>query len=213
MLSISYDLRTFSAAGERLASGVLEGTRAAVIDVAGDAAVAMALATPPGSRGVQGESALARGRSAIARDVLRVAVPISSPKPPVETVATVMRRYRRNGRTPRLSRRIVVSRADFESYLARTAPMVGYTAGGFEAAAHALGKSLPGWIEDRNGPGSVSIRTGGDLVEVEFSNDVPWFSSLTGMPAMMRSATEAQREPLETALVEVLRRSAAASGF
>lgn len=213
MISITYDLRPFSAAGERLAGEVLAGSRAAVIDVAGDAAVAMALATPPGSRSIQGASALARGRSAIARDVLRVALPISSPTPPVETVAAVMRRYRRNGRTQRLSRRIVVSRADFESYLAKMAPMVGYTAGGFEAAARALGKSLPGWIEDRNGPGSVSIRTGTDLVEVEFRNEVPWFSSLSGMPAMMRAASDAQREPLASALVEVLRRAASRAGF
>lgn len=205
------DFTRFDAASDAFLSGLISEGAETLKRHAGQTALEMALATPPGSLGVQGSAAHQRGRLSVLANVLRVVVPVSGVVG-AEPVEAVVRRHWRRGRMSRPAKRVVVSRADLAAYLQKTYPKVGYTAGGFEAAAQALGASLPGWIEDRNGPGSVSVSVTDSRVEIQFSNDVPWLGDLNvaGRYAQIMKEAEA---PLLGALAEVVALSARSAGF
>ncbi len=210
MLSVS--TADFERRGARFVAGLLRGGESLLREVMGAAAVEAASVTPPGSASVQGAGALERGKQAVTSNELSVGAPVRGAKSASSTAA-VVRSHRSGGRTRRRARRIVVSRADFESYLADKHRAVGYTAGGWSAGADLLGAGLPGWMEDVSGPGSVSIQSSGDLVEVRVTNEVPWISELSGMAERLATVMTHAEEGLTARLSEMLDQQANAAGF
>lgn len=193
----------FDAGRDKLLSGLVQSSESVLRDEVGETALEMALETPPFS--------LDRGKGAVTANVLRVAKPVSRIQG-AEPVEQVVKRHWRNGRTVRAGRRVLVSRADFESYLAKTFPKVGYTAGGFEAAASLGGETLPDWIADRNGPGSVEIRVSSSRVEIAFRNEVPWFGNL-GVNDRMEQILKGREAALANRLRSMMAKEANAAGF
>jgi len=196
----------------RFCSGLMAASEAVLTDVMGEAVLDVAMATPPGDASVQGESALERGKNAVTGDVFSVVVPVAGATK-TESVAAAMGMYRSGGRVRRPPRPIVVSEADFESYLAGAHRSVGYTAGGWSESARKLGKSLPSWMEDVPGPGSITIRRSGGMVSIEVRNQVPWIGSLSGMAETVATAQAKSRETLRARLREAILHQASASGF
>lgn len=205
MLSLEIDFRPFLAGGERFVADLTASSDQILRSVAGAAVVKMAEVTAPGSWGVKGRSAFMLGEQTLKADAYSAVHPIPgaiSPQP-VESIIRGMRG--RDGRVRKPAKRIVVSSSDFAQYLRTALPRVGYTAGGFKAAADALGRFLPGWMTDVPGPGSIVFTTGGDVVAIEIRNEVPWFATMDyaqGRAENVLKEYEAPlREYLERALV------------
>ncbi|MFK5923276.1 MAG: hypothetical protein QM496_13950 [Verrucomicrobiota bacterium] len=198
--------------GELLLSGFARGSESVLGEVMSEASLQAALVTPPGSPSVQGNSALERGKRAVTANVLSVVRPIRGAVSTVST-AGVVRAHRRGGRTRRRTRRLVVSAADFESYIADKHRAVGYTAGGWAAGVALGSSSLPDWMNDASGPGSVTVRVAGDLVVIEVKNEVSWISDLAGMAERLATVMTGAEEGLTSRLIDMLDQQARATGF
>lgn len=206
MFALEIDPRAYVAAGDRFVSDLAASSESILRAVAGAAVVEMAHSTPPGNGlSVRGASALAMGESTLKADAYSLMIPIPGAQSP-EPVGQIVTRHRGpNGRVVRPAKKIIVSMGDFQAYLRKALPRVGYTAGGWNAAATALGRDLPPWMTDHPGPGSISIQFGGDVFSIEIRNEVPWFG------IMSRNA-EAALAPYERQLAETLERAARQAG-
>lgn len=187
---------------DRWTVGAQDAIRAAGRDVVVD----LARATPPGAPGRSFEEALHRGERNLTANLLRVAQPAPGRGGAgVGALAVQVRKHWRRRRTVRPSGpRLVVNEAAFSQYYRQVWPSIGYTAGGWAAAAGDLGAALPGWITDQAGPGRIVAGVAGGLVFLEMVNAVPWIGEVPAMAARVDGVLAGHEPALAAALLRVV---------
>jgi len=150
----------------------------------------------------------AGGRRTISNDVKKVFR--QSRRAPLADPAEYERFRNRRGRVRRSLGGSRVLASNVGGFIRERQEKVGILAGGWNAAARALGLALPGWIT-RHGTrrGSVKVNLTGDVLEVKIRNGVSFGGDVRGLERRVQWALDHRARQMEKQLVDYEARKAA----
>ena len=109
----------------------------------------------------------------------------------------------------------IVRRQDFQKYLKLVQSQVGLLASGWNAAAAALGRSVPVWVS-RHGSsrGQCEVRASGPTLKIRISNSVKFATNVRGLPLRVQAALDNRGTQMLKQLDDfAIKRAATAAGF
>jgi hypothetical protein len=171
--------------------------------------------TPPGSKGVTGSRAKARGVTAVRADAFRVVVGVPRSQAQTDDVSGVIARARdAKGRVKRKQNPLVrVPSAALTSYLKETTGKVGSLAGGWNAAAGKLGYKPPAWIWRHNSPGRIDIDFTDKRLRIVARNRVRFATGVSGLTRRVQFAVDSQGEALRSQTNAILVKQSQKAGL
>ena len=89
---------------------------------------------------------------------------------------------------------------------------VGFLKSGWAMAAERLGLRMPAFAQ-LPAPGDVVMELGGDLLRIEFANQVKYAAAVRGLARAMQAALISQAGAMERRLASALKQSAVLAGF
>ena len=181
----------FHRAAQSLREGVEQEVAAMLNEEAPGMVDVVQNATPPAHDGLSLSDGIQHGQSLVAADVHRVVIPVAVSRAEMG-VRDAMSRYRINGRVPaQIAKRILVARADMESYIA-------------EKKTH-VGNLARGWF--------ARVKSSGGRITLLLGNAVPYAANVTGLQAHANEALRSQLHRLQDRAVTAVAKAAKNAGF
>ena len=226
MIRLTSDLKGFERldrAVERL-GGLMRGGIPEAARQAGRGFVRRVVAvTPPASEGTTGLDARRQGEGKIDRELQRVFVPVVLKGKRPEQYPDVYGIYRdqvlprkgKRGLSPRpLTQRYHVDQTQFDALRTSLVGEVGFLAGGWNAAAVALGVPVPAWIA-RHGTahGTCEVEIEENRIRILIGNNVGYARDVDGFDRRTAAALNYQADAFERELEFLLEKSVFEAGL